>query len=308
MRPRSPDLGLEAFVSKVPQEGYFAIQGTSLETLEQAYPSSSPADGFDPSQFFLVPHNAEPITRLQSVLPDESGLFLEFAEGEPLKFANRFGLLGGVGLHAIDPMDEKRRQETRDWIGEPVAAWKAEIQAMAEALRMWAPAAWTQPAPQVVASAESDARSGERLASEINRHLKSHCSLALSKELTSISIRPQTLLSAVWAQFALAVRYDKQFRKCDGCKRWFEMPSLGSRYEKQFCSKACKQRTYRERKSQSRLWFLAGASFEEIAERFGSEPDTVKQWVQQRPFTKAEQRAGKILKGLGRNRPGAGIV
>jgi hypothetical protein len=68
-------------------------------------------------------------------------------------------------------------------------------------------------------------------------------------------LTPQTLLGAIWLQFALAVAHDAEFRRCaaEDCPRgWFEISTapLGLRPEARFCSAQCRHRSKKARKKQ----------------------------------------------------------
>jgi hypothetical protein len=66
---------------------------------------------------------------------------------------------------------------------------------------------------------------------------------------------PDSLLAAMWRQFATAIDLDKRFERCalQSCERgWFEISTdqYGLQPTARFCSNACKQKAYRERKQQ----------------------------------------------------------
>jgi hypothetical protein len=64
-------------------------------------------------------------------------------------------------------------------------------------------------------------------------------------------IRPQTLLAAIWLQFALAVDGDRQYRICGGCQRWFEIGGGAKRADSKTCDQTCRKRLER-RETQAR--------------------------------------------------------
>ena len=59
----------------------------------------------------------------------------------------------------------------------------------------------------------------------------------------------RTLLGTLWLQLALAVGGDKRFRQCPQDGRWWEVQPDIARSNKVYCSAACKQAAYRERKA-----------------------------------------------------------
>ncbi len=69
----------------------------------------------------------------------------------------------------------------------------------------------------------------------------------------SLCVRLETLLSALWAQFALAVTGEKAYRQChdEACRKWFEVSPATARADKKYCSHTCHTRAYRERQAQA---------------------------------------------------------
>jgi hypothetical protein len=67
-----------------------------------------------------------------------------------------------------------------------------------------------------------------------------------------LCIRPPSLLHALWAQLVVAIDGGGNLGACVQCGKWF-MIEVGKgrsgRSDKQYCSDACRQRAYRERKS-----------------------------------------------------------
>jgi hypothetical protein len=58
---------------------------------------------------------------------------------------------------------------------------------------------------------------------------------------------PHDLIGALWLQFAQAVTRETEFRQCVMCGDWFSLDGRNSQ-SREYCSNACKQRAYRERK------------------------------------------------------------
>jgi hypothetical protein len=89
----------------------------------------------------------------------------------------------------------------------------------------------------------------------INEHLKEHAAPSVVYDLDLqkrvIQIIPDSLLSAMWLQFAQAVEGNKDYRSCKECGRWFELSSRQADHRtkrREFCSDPCKSRDYRKRK------------------------------------------------------------
>ncbi len=63
-------------------------------------------------------------------------------------------------------------------------------------------------------------------------------------------IVPQSLISAMWLQFAKAVDGNRDYRRCSQCQRWFELGGGVIRSDATYCSNACRQRRYRRERQQ----------------------------------------------------------
>lgn len=60
---------------------------------------------------------------------------------------------------------------------------------------------------------------------------------------------PDSLIGALWLQFAIAVDGNIDYRRCEECKMWLEIAPGTGRPDRQFCSDACRMRAYRKRKA-----------------------------------------------------------
>lgn len=60
---------------------------------------------------------------------------------------------------------------------------------------------------------------------------------------------PESLLGALWLQFALAVERNNDFRTCAECGTWFELSPGTARSDKIYCSTACRLKAFRRRKA-----------------------------------------------------------
>jgi hypothetical protein len=63
-----------------------------------------------------------------------------------------------------------------------------------------------------------------------------------------LHLKPETLLGALWLQFAQAISGNKAFRQCVVCGTWYELDSETARKKKNYCSDACRSKAYRDRK------------------------------------------------------------
>jgi hypothetical protein len=98
----------------------------------------------------------------------------------------------------------------------------------------------------------------------------------------ALQVKPNSLLGALWIQFALAVAGNKKYRACATCRQWFELSPQIARTSKLFCSEACRSQAYRNRKEKAHLLAAEGKTFKQIAEELGSDLKTVQEWLKHR--------------------------
>lgn len=89
------------------------------------------------------------------------------------------------------------------------------------------------------------------LADLINDNLKGQVSpltlCYVGLEQTTLRFVPESLLGALWLQFAQAVDKSYAYKQCEACGKWFDISKgVGARADKKTCSGRCKKR--RERK------------------------------------------------------------
>lgn len=117
----------------------------------------------------------------------------------------------------------------------------------------------------------------------VNDHLKGRVSprLLWTKKRTRLALFfvPQSLIGALWLQFALAIDGNKDYRRCEECRSWFEVSPEGARTTRVYCSTACRVRAYRRRIAQAKQMFEEGKSIGEIARLLDSDEETVRGWV-----------------------------
>ena len=99
------------------------------------------------------------------------------------------------------------------------------------------------------------------------------------RKATYFQFVPDSLLGALWLQFAGATGGGKEYRECECCRRLFEVSPQAHRKSRQFCSHACKTRMHRSRQDRARKMFFGGKTVEEIAVELGSEPAKVEGWI-----------------------------
>jgi hypothetical protein len=119
--------------------------------------------------------------------------------------------------------------------------------------------------------------------STINRRLEGRASPRLlwdaNHERLGLYIVPDSLIGALWLQFAWAVERDSQFRRCAECRIWFELAPGTARSDKLYCSTHCRTKAYRKRQAEAVRLHAEGRSIEDIALQMESDPDTVRGWI-----------------------------
>ncbi len=90
---------------------------------------------------------------------------------------------------------------------------------------------------------------------------------------------PDSLIEAIWLQFALAVDESKDYRQCLQCGTWFELSPAKARTNRLFCSGACRSRNYREKKLRAQELAAEGVDIEQIAAELGTDVETAKGWI-----------------------------
>lgn len=131
------------------------------------------------------------------------------------------------------------------------------------------------------------------VAGTINQVLDKRVSPFLSPDIVGsrpvMRFYPNSLLAALWFQFAQAVTGNKDYRQCRDCRHWFEVSAEDDARtaRRLFCSSACKSRDYRRRKDRAVELRAEGLKPAAVAERLKSEGletdiETVKQWTKKK--------------------------
>src|SRR5262249_241124 len=90
---------------------------------------------------------------------------------------------------------------------------------------------------------------------------------------------PDSLGSALWLQFAEAVAAGTRFRQCNACGEWFALPRHGARITREYCSDACRVRTYRQRQERARRVKTKGKPLQEDARGLDATALVVRKWL-----------------------------
>jgi hypothetical protein len=236
-----------------------------------------------------------------------TGLFLVFAELEPtetaiVEFANKYGMLGSE-----DNISAPTDFGVVSLHGEPLELWKQEIEALRNAVDLWR--AMLKGREELMSTLvkqlgdpdklpmkvghlqhfddQEPARAAlgaiQRRASYVMRnHVDVDFLFAGNEPRLQLSLKPFSLLGAIWLQFAVAVEERRNFEKCKNCGRPFEisrMASTGKRSDAKFCSTRCRVGSYHMRIEQARRLAKSGVPLLKIAAEVGSDVATIRRWI-----------------------------
>jgi hypothetical protein len=82
------------------------------------------------------------------------------------------------------------------------------------------------------------------------KHLSSTRLLWDRQKTLRLTIVPDSLISALWLQFARAIDRDRSYRTCEHCGKWIEV-GAEARADAKYCSNACRQKAYWRRRNDS---------------------------------------------------------
>jgi hypothetical protein len=265
------------FSWEVPETGY---------QCKQAYRDN---DAKPESEQMLVEHAPDGVSRRvrrHRTLREETALFREFAKVDltpegVIAFANRYGTLGGNVRQPIKIGSSRAKQHGFNF-GEPLATWYTEISEVRRLLPLFDPdgkpeiifethtesitALWPD-GWGVVAFRATEPDTYERLKdkpteimrhylkTQINRKLLDHKSTGRLLEYNGalrLFIVPESLIAAIWLQFACAIDGNRKYRSCKNCKKWFEVGRAGRRADAETCSDSCRAAfTYKRKKAKT---------------------------------------------------------
>jgi hypothetical protein len=114
------------------------------------------------------------------------------------------------------------------------------------------------------------------------RHAVPKLLLPATSPRLSLCLAPQSLVGAVWLQFAIAIDVLKTYLKCDYCGSPFEVSKdarTGKRPDAKFCTTRCRVNNYRARIERARRMKAAGRSRREIARALNTKFRTLDNWL-----------------------------
>jgi hypothetical protein len=238
-------------------------------------------------------------------LEERSGLFWEFAALDPTEnairqFADKVGLLGATPQPHFFPKQTAPRFQP-----ESFQLWKREIEDLQQMVVAW----------RLVVS--GDRKAMEKLKRKLSspdaplavqRHLHvnekdpamfflgaiqratdprlqhevlTRLLFAGNRPRLNVVLEPQSLIAALWLQFAAAIDAGKSFAKCPQCGVPFEVsrdPS-GKRRSARFCSDRCRVAHYRGRIDRAQKMEREGISLPRIARELNTRIATLRNWL-----------------------------
>lgn len=118
---------------------------------------------------------------------------------------------------------------------------------------------------------------------KINQQMKGHISQRLlwnhERDKLSLYSVPDSLIAALWLQFAQSISGNKIYRSCHQCGIWYEINPDIARTNKRYCSNACRSKGYRNRQATAKKLYDEGITIEEIALQLDIESATVRRWI-----------------------------
>jgi hypothetical protein len=180
--------------------------------------------------------------RRYAPLRRDPALFLNFSElrspDDVLAFAREYGHLG---LLRFTPEEHAEfwNTEMRTEPFESCDLWLREAELMRDAI--------ASPRSNVV-----DPVARERVQRAVNRRIANVEPRLLRDAGGTLTLRlwPRSLLDALWLQFAQSLHGIDSFEQCarQGCGRWFQLAPQAKRRTAKYCSPACRNRAWRDRK------------------------------------------------------------
>ena len=80
-------------------------------------------------------------------------------------------------------------------------------------------------------------------------HLTERLDLNPATDEFDFSPVPDSLIAALWLQFAEAVKGNKTYDRCEVCGKWFERNTKTGRANRRYCSDTCRRKAYWQRRA-----------------------------------------------------------
>ena len=187
------------------------------------------------------------IPSAETYLAFVSGLPVDGSDGDfYTSFADTYGLLGRKIRFVVPGTD-------RITEGERVSYWDAERRAMASVIHAWRGSTNAE-APVPAWTSDSQRRDVQRTINErIGAIVGASARMLWDRDTERFALRlvPGTLIGAMWLSLAQAIDAGGSFHSCHTCQRYIVVHrarDYGRRRDAAYCSDACRQRAYRQRR------------------------------------------------------------
>ncbi len=185
-------------------------------------------------------------------------------------------------------------------IGEPVEAWRSEIESLQKVVHLWELVQqddvdalqhfFQVEKPELPPKHSAQVTVGKFsnpalyiIKNSIRAHLRGQVPLDVTAdddvESPALELPAQSLRAGLWLMLALEIHDHKRYRACVQCDKWFEILTGTRRTTRMYCSDACRIRTYRGRQDQAKRLHEEGVSLGDIARELETDVKTVKRWV-----------------------------
>jgi hypothetical protein len=215
-------------------------------------------------------------------------------------FASQFGLLGGGLEVPIEVPGAKGEAKSIISMGEPVQAWRNEVESLRKAINLWELVQkddvdamrqfFQEEKPKLPPRYDALVSVGKVrqpalfvLKRMIRPRLQGQVPLDLTAEEDALSpaveLLPRSHRAGHWLMISLDINDNRQYRSCGQCGKWFEFLTSTRRTTRMYCSNACRSKTYRGRQDQARRLHEEGVPSGDIARELETDVKTVKRWV-----------------------------
>ncbi len=208
---------------------------------------------------------------------------VETSENDILNFANQYGTLG---LYRQD-VDLTRLLDLSIiafFPADSLLDWQTEIGDLRQGVALW----------DAAKKIEGDVPAKlDRIATMIRSRLDNLQGVPVRRSNgfgLRMRLGPRSLCAAAWLQFEQETEGFFHLLQCPECGGWFKFYPEQAKTPRIFCSQACRSKAYRKRQQQARSMHGEGVPVAEVAQRLGSDAETVSAWI-----SKGGQ---KLVKGI----------
>ena len=211
-------------------------------------------------------------------------------------FASQFGLLGGGLEVPIEVPGAKGRAKPIVSVGEPVKAWRNEVESLRKAISLWDLVQgddveamqhyFEEEKPELPPRYDALVSVGKVsrpalfvLKRIIRTSLQGQVPLDLTSEDDAVSpaveLLPRSHRAGHWLMLSLDIHDNRRYGSCAQCGKWFEVLTGAKRATRVYCSNACRSKMYRGRQKQARRLHKEGGPTGDIARELETDVKTV---------------------------------